>query len=94
MCQILVRSLAVNQYTESRFDMFVYNVVDYCATYGMKMGAAEVPCKALLGSRYSSRGSSRSHTYTIEPNTPTSSMIGGIWFTELASTYDAPAPQS
>ncbi|ETO60345.1 hypothetical protein F444_21428 [Phytophthora nicotianae P1976] len=33
-----VRSLAVNQYTEARFDTCVYDGVDYCAMYGMKMG--------------------------------------------------------
>eukprot|EP00644_Phytophthora_capsici_P002658 jgi/Phyca11/106036/e_gw1.11.372.1 len=33
-----VRALAVNQYTEARFDTCIYGDVDYCARYGMKMG--------------------------------------------------------
>ncbi|KAK1946690.1 ABC transporter G family member 36 [Phytophthora citrophthora] len=33
-----VRALAVNQYTEARFDTCIYSDVDYCARYGMKMG--------------------------------------------------------
>ncbi|ETP29661.1 hypothetical protein F442_21243 [Phytophthora nicotianae P10297] len=33
-----VRAIAVNQYTESRFDTCVYDGIDYCARYGMKMG--------------------------------------------------------
>ncbi|EEY56183.1 ATP-binding Cassette (ABC) Superfamily [Phytophthora infestans T30-4] len=32
-----VRALAVNQYTESRFDTCVFDGIDYCARYGMKM---------------------------------------------------------
>ncbi|KAG7379925.1 hypothetical protein PHYBOEH_011707 [Phytophthora boehmeriae] len=33
-----VRALAVNQYTDSSFDVCVYDGVDYCADYGMTMG--------------------------------------------------------
>eukprot|EP00644_Phytophthora_capsici_P000509 jgi/Phyca11/5171/fgenesh1_pm.PHYCAscaffold_4_\ len=33
-----VRALAVNQYTASDFDKCVYDAVDFCAMYGMKMG--------------------------------------------------------
>ncbi|EEY70640.1 ATP-binding Cassette (ABC) Superfamily [Phytophthora infestans T30-4] len=33
-----VRALAVNQYTDERFDTCVYNNVDYCANYNMTMG--------------------------------------------------------
>ncbi|KAL3664803.1 hypothetical protein V7S43_009983 [Phytophthora oleae] len=40
-----VRALAVNQYTEARFDTCIYDDIDYCARYGMKMGVTsyEVP---------------------------------------------------
>ncbi|KAG6582855.1 ATP-binding Cassette (ABC) Superfamily [Phytophthora cinnamomi] len=33
-----VRALAVNQYSDSKFDTCVFNDVDYCATYNMTMG--------------------------------------------------------
>ncbi|KAE8963497.1 ABC transporter G family member 40 [Phytophthora fragariae] len=33
-----IRALAVNQYTDSRFDTCVYEGVDYCTKYGMTMG--------------------------------------------------------
>ncbi|KAL3664312.1 hypothetical protein V7S43_010637 [Phytophthora oleae] len=33
-----IRALAVSQYTHSRFDTCVYDGLDYCAKYGMKMG--------------------------------------------------------
>ncbi|RLN52010.1 hypothetical protein BBJ29_009265 [Phytophthora kernoviae] len=33
-----VRALAVNQYRDSRFETCVYDDVDYCELYGMKMG--------------------------------------------------------
>ncbi|ETP31131.1 hypothetical protein F442_19983 [Phytophthora nicotianae P10297] len=33
-----VRALAVNQYTDARFDTCVYKNVDYCANYNMTMG--------------------------------------------------------
>ncbi|KAG2803875.1 hypothetical protein PC129_g24317 [Phytophthora cactorum] len=33
-----VRALAVNQYTDSKFDTCVYHGVDYCSNYNMSMG--------------------------------------------------------
>ncbi|KAK1942667.1 ABC transporter G family member 36 [Phytophthora citrophthora] len=33
-----IRALAVSQYSHSRFDTCVYDGLDYCAKYGMKMG--------------------------------------------------------
>ncbi|RLN87111.1 hypothetical protein BBJ28_00026902, partial [Nothophytophthora sp. Chile5] len=33
-----VRALAVNQYSDARYDTCVYDSVDYCAEYGMTMG--------------------------------------------------------
>ncbi|KAG2502646.1 hypothetical protein JM18_009778, partial [Phytophthora kernoviae] len=33
-----IRALAVNQYSDSRFDTCVYGGVDYCTNYGMTMG--------------------------------------------------------
>ncbi|GMF24636.1 unnamed protein product [Phytophthora fragariaefolia] len=47
-----VRALAVNQYTESRFDTCVYDGVDYCAKYGMKMGEYALSTYEVPSERY------------------------------------------
>ncbi|KAJ8577783.1 hypothetical protein ON010_g1422 [Phytophthora cinnamomi] len=47
-----IRALAVNQYTESRFDTCVYDGVDYCAKYGMKMGEYALSTYEVPSERY------------------------------------------
>jgi ABC-type multidrug transport system ATPase subunit len=47
-----VRALAVNQYTESRFDTCVYDGVDYCEKYGMKMGEYALSTYEVPSERY------------------------------------------
>ncbi|OWZ18175.1 ABC transporter [Phytophthora megakarya] len=47
-----IRALAVNQYTESRFDTCVYDGIDYCTKYGMKMGEYALSSYEVPSERY------------------------------------------
>ncbi|POM70838.1 ABC Superfamily, partial [Phytophthora palmivora] len=81
-----IRALAVSQYTSSRFDTCVYNSIDYCAQYGMKMGEYSLSTYEVPSEKYwlcpetvvlDAETTAKSTDNYVAAQTPRSSPSGG-----------------